>query len=143
MELCSALRQRVMLRLWDAQTRELFLARDRIGVKPLYYTTRNGIFAFSSEIKALLTPPSVKRELDEEAFYDFLTFNRIAPPATAFHPGLRGEAALEPPRALLRNRSTKRVDLCANRRLKPCDLLRYQLGRRRASHARREYREPW
>lgn len=79
--------------IWDSKYEKLFLARDRVGVKPLYYTTINGVFAFSSEIKALLTLPWVKAELDERALYDFLTFNRVAPPATVFrnirkfHPG--------------------------------------------------------
>jgi asparagine synthase (glutamine-hydrolysing) len=50
------------LAIWDPAKRELFLARDRIGIKPLYYTTMNGIFAFSSEIKALLTLPWVRAE---------------------------------------------------------------------------------
>jgi asparagine synthase (glutamine-hydrolysing) len=78
---------------WDSSERKLFLARDRIGKKPLYYTTMNGIFAFSSEIKALLTLPWVKASLDEEALYHFLTFNKVAPPHTMFegihkfHPG--------------------------------------------------------
>ncbi|MGH7491095.1 MAG: asparagine synthase (glutamine-hydrolyzing) [bacterium] len=70
--------------LWDEAKAELFLARDRIGIKPLYYTTRQGVFAFSSEIKALLTLPWVTAELDEEALYHFLTFNYVLPPQTMF-----------------------------------------------------------
>lgn len=79
--------------LWDEKKEELFLARDRAGKKPLYYTTQGGIFAFSSEIKALLTLPWIKRELDEKALYHFLTFNILPPPLTMFknifkfHPG--------------------------------------------------------
>jgi len=79
--------------LWDEAKKELFLARDRIGIKPLYYADINGIFAFSSEIKALLFLPWIKAELDEEAFYHFLTFNKVYPPFTMFkninkfHPG--------------------------------------------------------
>ncbi len=81
--------------IWDNAKQELFLARDRIGIKPLYYTTVNGIFAFSSEIKALLTLPWIKTELDEEALYHFLTFNNVSPPQSMFknihkfHPGYR------------------------------------------------------
>lgn len=81
------------LAIWNQAREELFLARDRIGIKPLYYTTRNGIFAFSSEIKALLALPWVRPELDEEALYHFLTFNHVLPPRTMFesihkfHPG--------------------------------------------------------
>lgn len=79
--------------IWDPKKKELFLARDRVGQKPLYYTTMGGIFAFSSEIKALLTLPWVKAELDEKALYDFLTFGKLPPPLTMFkgihkfHPG--------------------------------------------------------
>lgn len=72
------------LAVWDPDTRKLLLARDRIGIKPLYYTTKNGIFAFSSEIKALLTLPWVRAELDHEALYHFLTFNKTLAPATLF-----------------------------------------------------------
>ncbi|CAN5477517.1 asparagine synthase (glutamine-hydrolyzing) [soil metagenome] len=79
--------------LWDENKQELFLAKDRAGKKPLYYTTQGGVFAFSSEIKSLLSLPWVKNELDEKAFYHFLTFNQLAPPMTMFknifkfHPG--------------------------------------------------------
>jgi asparagine synthase (glutamine-hydrolysing) len=70
--------------LWDPGQRRLMLARDRIGIKPLYFTLINGVFAFSSEIKALLTLPWVKPALDEEALSHFLTFNRVVPPRTMF-----------------------------------------------------------
>lgn len=70
--------------IWDEQKKEIFLARDRIGIKPLYFTTAGGVFSFSSEIKALLTLPWVKAELDENALYDFLTFNCVPAPATMF-----------------------------------------------------------
>lgn len=70
--------------LWDPITEEMLLARDRIGIKPLYYTIQNGVFAFSSEIKALLSLPWVKAKLDEEALYHFLTYNKVPPPYTMF-----------------------------------------------------------
>lgn len=81
--------------LWDDKRQELFLAKDRAGKKPLYYTTQGGVFAFSSEIKALLSLPWVKAELDEKSFYHFLTYNQLAPPMTMFknifkfHPGYK------------------------------------------------------
>ena len=65
--------------IWDEAKRELFLARDRLGVKPLYYTIAGGQFIFGSEIKAILHHPAVKREIDLAAFYHFLTF--LTPPA--------------------------------------------------------------
>ncbi len=70
--------------LWDCKRKELFLARDRAGEKPLYYSVDNGIFAFSSELKSLLQLPWIKADLDEKAFYHFLTFNQLAPPFTMF-----------------------------------------------------------
>ena len=70
--------------LWDRQKEELFLARDRVGIKPLYYTLQSGIFAFSSEIKSLLELPWVEARLDEEALYHFLTYNKLTPPYTMF-----------------------------------------------------------
>ena len=81
--------------IWDEKNSRLILARDRIGIKPLYYSTQNGIFAFSSEIKSLLTLPWINPKLDEEAFYDFLTFGNLHPPQTLFegihkfHPGYK------------------------------------------------------
>jgi asparagine synthase (glutamine-hydrolysing) len=70
--------------IWDARRRELFLARDRLGVKPLYYTRPAGGFLFASEIKALLAHPSVSAELDEEAFFHYLTFISTPAPLTMF-----------------------------------------------------------
>ena len=70
--------------IWDATKRELFVARDRLGIKPLYvYQDRDGL-AFASEIKALLTDPEVPRTLDEDAFSYFLRYGYVASPATLF-----------------------------------------------------------
>jgi asparagine synthase (glutamine-hydrolysing) len=70
--------------LWDPSRKRLLLARDRVGIKPLYYTTLSGVFAFASEIKALLALPWVSAELDEEALSCFLIFNHLQAPATMF-----------------------------------------------------------
>lgn len=81
--------------IWDNGKSELFLARDRIGIKPLYYTTQNGIFVFSSEIKSILSLPWVKTEVNETELYHFLTYNKTTPPNTLFkgifkfHPGYK------------------------------------------------------
>lgn len=77
---------------FDVSRNELLLARDRAGKKPIYYTLQNGLFAFSSEIKALLTLPWIKAEPDQEAVYDFLTYNQLDAPATMF----KGICKLEP-----------------------------------------------
>jgi asparagine synthase (glutamine-hydrolysing) len=92
--------------IWDARRKELLLARDRVGIKPLYYTTLGSVFAFASEIRALLTLPWVRRELDEEALISFLTFNYLQPPATLF----KGIAKLRPGHRLIVDRSGIRSD---------------------------------
>lgn len=70
--------------IWDPKKEELFIARDRLGKKPVYYSFVNGLFVFASEIKAILEAPGFRKKLDESALYDFLTFNLLAPPATMF-----------------------------------------------------------
>src|SRR6266851_2925087 len=60
--------------LWDADLKRLVLARDRAGVKPLYFYQQDGRFIFASEIKAILEHPSVPREVNEAALYHYLTF---------------------------------------------------------------------
>lgn len=70
--------------LWDENTKRLVLARDRIGVKPLYYTVSDGRLIFASEIKAILEHPDVPRDVDEEALYHYLTFLTTPAPQTLF-----------------------------------------------------------
>jgi len=70
--------------LWDVRKRELWLIRDRIGIKPLYYSFLNGRINFASEIKALLEDPEQKRAVHEEAFYHYLSFLTTPPPQTLF-----------------------------------------------------------
>ena len=60
--------------IWDANARTLLLARDRVGIKPLYYHLTDTSFAFASEIKAILADPSVNREMAPELIDRFLTF---------------------------------------------------------------------
>ena len=60
--------------IWDANARSLFLARDRVGIKPLYYCLTDKSLVFGSEIKAILADPSVKREIAPELIDRFLTF---------------------------------------------------------------------
>ena len=62
----------------------MFLARDRLGIKPLYYCFAGGQFLFSSEIKSLLLHPAMSAAVDDEAFYHFLTFLTSPPPHTLF-----------------------------------------------------------
>lgn len=68
--------------LWDDRRKHLLLARDRAGVKPVYYTEVDGQFLFASEIRALLQHPGVVAEIDEEALYYYLTYLVVPAPKT-------------------------------------------------------------
>jgi asparagine synthase (glutamine-hydrolysing) len=70
--------------LWDAASRRLHLLRDRIGVKPLYFTLVRGKLLFASEIKALLEHPDVPRDVDTLAMYHYLSFLTAPAPLTMF-----------------------------------------------------------
>src|SRR5215813_13102193 len=70
--------------IWDAERERLVLARDRAGVKPLYFCHHNGRFIFASEIKAILQHPQVTPEINEEALYHYLTFVTTPAPQTLF-----------------------------------------------------------
>ncbi|HWR02653.1 MAG TPA: asparagine synthase (glutamine-hydrolyzing) [Humidesulfovibrio sp.] len=70
--------------LYDSQERTLWLVRDRLGIKPLYYSTHHGRLGFASEIKALLEDPEQPRAMDPEAFYHFLSFLTTPAPQTLF-----------------------------------------------------------
>jgi len=60
--------------IWDENTKTLFLARDRVGIKPLYYCLTDTSLVFASEIKAILADPSIDREIAPEMIDRFLTF---------------------------------------------------------------------
>src|SRR5205814_4281728 len=66
--------------IWDTHKRELFIARDRMGVKPLYYYHNNEYFLFASEVRALLKSGLVPAKLDYAAVDDFLEFQSIPSP---------------------------------------------------------------
>lgn len=70
--------------LWDAERARLVLARDRAGVKPLYFYHHDGRFIFASEIKAILEHAAVTPEVNEEALYHYLTFLTTPAPQTLF-----------------------------------------------------------
>ena len=69
--------------IWDDRDKRLFIARDRLGVKPLYYTQNGDLFAFASELKALL-PLIGSPTLDPQSLADYLTFLWVPDPKTAF-----------------------------------------------------------
>ncbi len=78
--------------LWDTHKRELFLARDHLGIKPLYYAQLGSRILFASEIKALLQDPACPREVDVEALAELFTFRYVPSPKTLF----RGIGKLPP-----------------------------------------------
>jgi asparagine synthase (glutamine-hydrolysing) len=78
------LRGMFAIALWDARERRLLLARDRFGIKPLYYRLAGGTLSFASELKALLEQPGFSREIDPRAVAAYLAFNSIPAPLTAF-----------------------------------------------------------
>ena len=80
------------LALWDRQRRELILARDRMGEKPLYYGWQNGVFLFASELKALRRHPAFKGEIDRSALAMYLRHNYVPAPHSIF----QGVAKLPP-----------------------------------------------
>lgn len=78
--------------IWDRQTETLFLARDRIGIKPLYYAWNGKRLLFGSELKAILEDDSMARELDLQALDEYLSYLYVPAPRTIF----RGIAKLLP-----------------------------------------------
>lgn len=70
--------------IWDRNKKTLFLARDRIGKKPLHYCRYDGGFVFGSEIKALLKHPEVVREIDPGSLSKYLTYEYVPAPDTIF-----------------------------------------------------------
>ena len=70
--------------LWDARARRLFLARDRYGIKPLYYTRRGQTFLFASEVKALREHPAFETSLSLPHLVEYLTFQNLLSEGTLF-----------------------------------------------------------
>ncbi len=70
--------------IWDKRAQELFLARDHLGIKPLYYSLVGSRLLFASEIKALLQIPDCLREIDTDALAELFTFRYVPSPKTLF-----------------------------------------------------------
>ncbi len=70
--------------IWDRRRERILLARDRFGIKPLFYSVADGELSFASELKALLRRPSFSRQVDADALHAFLAFNSIPAPLTIF-----------------------------------------------------------
>ncbi|MFQ5409727.1 MAG: asparagine synthase (glutamine-hydrolyzing), partial [Anaerolineales bacterium] len=83
-DITSRLRGMFAFGLWDGAKRQLVLARDRIGIKPLYYYWDGRRFAFASEIKALCALPNADLTVDTSALWDYLTYLYIPHPKTIY-----------------------------------------------------------
>lgn len=70
--------------IWDKEKEELFLARDRVGIRPLFYTTNQGVFSFASEIKSLFVQEEIIPVLNPESLMQIYTFWTAITPNTAF-----------------------------------------------------------
>lgn len=68
--------------LWDHERKELFIAKDRLGIKPLYYFSAPGLFLFASEVRALLASDLVPRKVDPTALWEYLGYQSVPAPRT-------------------------------------------------------------
>ena len=92
--------------LWDSRKRELFLARDHLGIKPLYYVMVGTRLLFASEIKSLLQHPECPREVDEEALAELFTFRYVPSPKTLFKRIMK----LPPAHLMIASRTGARIE---------------------------------
>jgi len=92
--------------IWDDAEQSLFLARDRIGVKPLFYTMGGSGFIFGSELKALLAHPGVKPQVDREGLAEIFI---IGPGRTPGHGVFRGISELKPGHSMIYSREGMRI----------------------------------
>ena len=86
-DVLKKLRGMFAIAIWDSKKKELFLARDQWGIKPLYYYMNNGTFMFASEIKALLEHPDFKKEFNGDILSAYLCFNSV-PTEESFFKGV-------------------------------------------------------
>ncbi len=93
--------------IWDQNKEEMFLARDRIGKKPLFYTINSDVFIFASEIKALLKYPSISREIDFLSVSKYLTYEYVPAPHSIF----KEIKKLKPGHFMIMSISKKRLDI--------------------------------
>jgi asparagine synthase (glutamine-hydrolysing) len=78
------LRGMFAIAIWDQRRQKLLLARDRFGIKPLYYRFEGGELSFASELKALVRQPGFSRDVDPDALEAYLAFNSIPAPLTIY-----------------------------------------------------------
>jgi len=83
-DMLTMLRGMFAIAIWDARSRRLLLARDRFGIKPLYWRAAGGMLSFASELKALRGMPNFRGELDPDAVEAYFAFNSIPSPLTIY-----------------------------------------------------------
>ncbi|MGA8029542.1 MAG: asparagine synthase (glutamine-hydrolyzing) [Bryobacteraceae bacterium] len=103
----SRLRGMFAFAIWDAERQSLFCARDRLGIKPLYYFSNSRCFAFASEIKALLRHPEIETAFNETALPEYLAFGYMSGEETLF----RGIRKLMPGHTLTLDAKTGSVEI--------------------------------
>jgi asparagine synthase (glutamine-hydrolysing) len=139
-ECVSRLRGMFAFALWDHNSHTLFLARDRLGIKPLYYVNTGKALLFASEIKSLLCDPEVQRDVDPQVIHRFLTFLHLPGERTLF----KGVRKLEPGHYLVVNESGLRCQQYWDLQFQPqtngqslnraCDELRHLLSQTVREH---------
>jgi asparagine synthase (glutamine-hydrolysing) len=127
------LRGMFAIALWDARERRLLLARDRFGIKPLYYRLAGGTLSFASELKALIEQPGFSRAIDPRAVAAYLAFNSIPAPLTIF-----AEARKLPPGTLALWRDG---ELTQTRYARPAPAAAGEVRRRPAGELAEQLRE--
>lgn len=70
--------------IWDEKKKQIFIARDRVGIKPLYYYFKDGNFAFASELKSIMQYPLFEKELSKKSLYYYLLFQYVPTPYSIF-----------------------------------------------------------
>jgi asparagine synthase (glutamine-hydrolysing) len=91
--------------IWDKEMKELFIARDRLGIKPLYYHQKDNVLLFASEIRSLLATGLVDKKADPDALGDYLRYQTVHAPATI----IRGVKMLLPGHYLVANETEVRI----------------------------------
>jgi asparagine synthase (glutamine-hydrolysing) len=128
----ARLRGMFAIALWDRRRRRLLLARDRYGIKPLYYELEGGRLSFASELKALLRQPTFSRQVDPEALHAFLAFNSIPAPLTIY----RSARKLPPGHLMLCDADGSRIHRFARPEPAPGAALRQEGARELADELR-------
>jgi asparagine synthase (glutamine-hydrolysing) len=116
------------LALWDSRRQRLVLARDRMGIKPLYYALHDGALIFGSELKTILTYPGIPRLVDLVALNEYLSFEYVPTPRTIF----QGISKLPPGHALSFSQGRMQiwqywdVNLARSENIQPKRLVEYE-----------------